>query len=421
VNSPDADILLLGDDIAAGQLRAMMNGRGLAHHTQAYPALEEMSRRAFDTVLLMHPQADFTSLVRAVRRLGRSARTIALCGPGGEADLQIAHPGLVDDYFIYPPTPDDVARILGRAPVPAAGSDRAAPDAAAGVGSADLTAGELAALVESAANVETLEKHVARQVREFIGLDVRWISAADNDSPGAPLLLLDADPPRVLLADSAGAGQLAAAAQAKLHAFQALLAPLAAQARRTEKLHRLAITDDLTGAFNRRYFYHYTDRLLARAKSERFRATLLLYDIDDFKRYNDAYGHAAGDEILRDTAALMRQTTRDQDVVARIGGDEFTVLFWDAEPPRKPDSQHPDSAYDLATRFVKALADHEFPSLGAEAKGVLTISGGLASFPWDGQTCRDLLRHADAALRQAKAAGKNAIHLIGPGQTGPKA
>jgi len=421
VSSPDADILLLGDDAAAGQLRALMNGRGLVHHAEAYPALEEMSRRAFGTILLMHPQADFTSLARAVRRLGRSARTIALCCPGGEADLQIAHPSLVDDYFIYPPTPDDVERILGRAPVPAAGAARAAAGAAEPVGTADMTAGEVAALVESAANVETLEEHVARQVRRFTGLDVRWASAAENDSPGAPLLLLDADPPRVLLADSAGAGQLAAAARAKLHTLQVLLAPLAAQARRTGQLHRLAITDYLTGAYNRRYFYHYTDRLLARAKSERFRATLLLYDIDDFKRYNDAYGHAAGDEILRDTAALMRQTTRDHDVVARIGGDEFTVLFWDAEPPRKADSQHPDSAYDLATRFVKALADHEFPSLGDEAKGALTISGGLASFPWDGQTCRDLLRHADAALRQAKAAGKNAIHLIGPGQTGRKA
>ena len=112
----------------------------------------------------------------------------------------------------------------------------------------------------------------------------------------------------------------------------------------------------------------------------------------------------------------MERTTRSRDVVARIGGDEFAVLFWDAEPPRRPDSHHPESAFALTNRFAEAVAKHEFPSLGPEAKGVLTISGGLATYPWDGHTCRELLRHADQALRQAKLAGKNAIRIVGDPQ-----
>ena len=140
---------------------------------------------------------------------------------------------------------------------------------------------------------------------------------------------------------------------------------------------------------------------------------LLLYDIDNFKRYNDTYGHGAGDQILKETAALMRQTTRSQDLVARIGGDEFAVLFWDPHP-RSPGSSPPDSAYILADRFRRAVTRHEFPFLGSDATGALTISGGLASFPDDGATCRGLLRAADRGLKKVKETGKNGIRLAGP-------
>lgn len=188
---------------------------------------------------------------------------------------------------------------------------------------------------------------------------------------------------------------------------------LVSTAERTESLHRLAVTDHLTGAYNRRYFYHLTDRILAQAEGRGYRVTLLLYDVDDLKQYNDTYGHAAGDEILRETAAMMREITRSQDIVARIGGDEFAVLFWDSDPPRDPGSEPLDSAYDLADRFRRAVAGMEFPSLGPDAAGVLSISGGLANYPKDGASCRELLRSADRALDQAKRAGKNGIRIIG--------
>jgi len=184
-------------------------------------------------------------------------------------------------------------------------------------------------------------------------------------------------------------------------------------AKQGDALHRLAITDHLTGAYNRRYFYQVTDQILDHSEKTGRRVALLLFDIDDFKRYNDTYGHASGDEILRECTRLIRRTTRQQDLVARIGGDEFVVLFWDNSEPRKPGSSLPQSAYVMSERFCKAVAHHEFPSLGPEARGVLTISGGLATFPEDGKTCRQLLRSADKALLNAKKIGKNNIHLIG--------
>ncbi len=393
----NGQILLLASDEIAGELASVSEKGRIPHCVEPYDALEKLSSRQFDAVMVSRDYPDFTGLVRAVRRLQSSARIIALTGPSGEADLRMSGTGDLDDYFIYPPSVEDLDGLL-TGPRETADSD--------GTG---LTAAEVADLVDAAGDIDALAEQIARSVGKWTGLKVHF---SDTEGDGnTPLLLLDADPPKVLLAD--GSGVIRSSARAKLTALQILVGPLSAQTRRTEALHRLAITDHLTGAYNRRYFYHFADQMLERAGPERFRVTLLLYDIDDFKRYNDTYGHAAGDEILRDTVALMKQTTRQHDIVARIGGDEFAVLFWDAEPPRRPDSQHPETAHVLAERFIETLGQHEFESLGPEAKGVLTISGGLATFPWDGKTCRELLRHADTALRQAKTTGKNAIHIVG--------
>src|SRR4029079_13318259 len=127
-----------------------------------------------------------------------------------------------------------------------------------------------------------------------------------------------------------------------------------------------------------RYFHRFLATILERAARERFRLTLLLFDIDNFKGYNDRYGHAAGDEILRETARLMQSVVRKGDVVARIGGDEFAVIFWDAEEPRQPTSQPPQSVLGAAQRFQRAICEHRFPKLLDQAPGTLTISGGLA-------------------------------------------
>ena len=192
-----------------------------------------------------------------------------------------------------------------------------------------------------------------------------------------------------------------------------LLGPLVDVSRERTALQKLAVTDELTGLYNRRYIYEFTEQVLTRAHTERFEATVLLFDVDDFKHYNDTYGHATGDEVLRETAELMRRCSREQDLVGRFGGDEFVMIFWDCEQRRQPDSRHPQTAFALSERFRREVSSHDYKCLGPKAKGTLTISGGLASFPWDAATVDGLFARADDALLQAKASGKNRIYIVG--------
>jgi len=206
-----------------------------------------------------------------------------------------------------------------------------------------------------------------------------------------------------------------------------LLGKLTALQDRHNGLQRLAITDELTGISNGRYFKHFLNRIVERARQMRFPVTLLLFDIDNFKKYNDQYGHGMGDEILRQTASLMKRCSRDHDMVARISGDEFAVVFWDKDGPRQPREAHPPTApvgsrvpqniKTILQRFQRLVASSDFTGLGTHGKGELTISGGLAVFPYDAQDAGSLIEAADRALMfGAKQQGKNSIHLVGGGE-----
>jgi diguanylate cyclase (GGDEF)-like protein len=175
-----------------------------------------------------------------------------------------------------------------------------------------------------------------------------------------------------------------------------------------------ALTDPLTGAWNRRYFDRYLARAIDQAQNTRMTVTVLVFDIDEFKRYNDRFGHAAGDEILVEIVRLLRSVIRPSDRVCRIGGDEFAVIFYEPRGPRVPASRPPESIYRIARRFQSQVQGHRFPKLGEDAPGTLTISGGLATYPWDGRDPEALLQRADQLALQSKTAGKNAITL-GPG------
>ena len=138
------------------------------------------------------------------------------------------------------------------------------------------------------------------------------------------------------------------AADDDLAAWAAWLARWLALEARLDSLTKLAYRDELTGVWNRRYFRRFLDQTLADASQQRKQVTVMVFDIDDFKLYNDEYGHGAGDDILRETARLMQSVVRPHDVVARIGGDEFAVIFWDPDrgepsppPPHKPPPRPP--------------------------------------------------------------------------------
>lgn len=199
-------------------------------------------------------------------------------------------------------------------------------------------------------------------------------------------------------------------------------------ARRCEGLRHLATVDELTGAYNRRYLEFYLQQLIAEHSEHPCEMALLLFDIDDFKHYNDTYGHVIGDDILKQVTQLSRRCCRDQDVVARIGGDEFAVLFWAAGQKRERyennaasstgdfpsrGASHTDTAFFLSNRFRRVLRTSEFPALGPEARGNLTISGGLACFGRNGNSAGQLFMRADEALLSAKRSGKNRIYLVG--------
>lgn len=177
------------------------------------------------------------------------------------------------------------------------------------------------------------------------------------------------------------------------------------------QLRSLAFTDSLTGAWNRRYFDKYLASALNEARQKRHSLTLMVFDIDDFKIYNDDYGHAAGDEILIETIRLLKSHVRPNDRVCRIGGDEFAVIFYDPAGPRDPSSHHPRSIFQIARRFQKQIANHNFPKLAERAKGNLTISGGLATFPWDAYDAEGLLERADHLALVSKNQGKNVLTI----------
>jgi len=223
-------------------------------------------------------------------------------------------------------------------------------------------------------------------------------------------------------------GQLAATAN-QISGFIGTILHLAL---RDEQLKQLATVDELTGAYNRRYLEYFMRQVITQSAHEQTEATLLLFDIDEFKHYNDTYGHAAGDEILRQATNLTRRCCREHDVVARIGGDEFAVLFWDTGRQRDifphngqgnvttADSQtdaatksHSAMVMFMSNRFRRMMTTNDFPGLGPEARGVLTVSGGLARFPSDGKSVEELLAQADKALLKAKRSGKNRIYLVG--------
>ena len=174
-----------------------------------------------------------------------------------------------------------------------------------------------------------------------------------------------------------------------------------------------AMTDPVSGAWNRRYFDRFLETAIPHARSRRHKLTVLVFDLDNFKSFNDRFGHEAGDVILSETVALMRSMTRPTDRICRIGGDEFAVIFYEPEGPRDKHSDHPEDFEAVAARFQRAVVEQRFPKLGIESPGQLTISGGLATFPWDGQTASELLRRADLLALESKRSGKNQITFGG--------
>lgn len=159
-----------------------------------------------------------------------------------------------------------------------------------------------------------------------------------------------------------------------------------------------AMTDGLTGLFNHRHFSSSLSHEFARSVRYKSPISLIMFDIDFFKNFNDKYGHLEGNNLLIQISNIMKEGSREADVVARYGGEEFAVIMTQTDKI---------GAAVFAQRIITAVRENNFKSLDGKTIPGVTLSGGVATCPDDAKDHMELIDKADKALYKAKAAGRN--------------
>jgi len=169
--------------------------------------------------------------------------------------------------------------------------------------------------------------------------------------------------------------------------------------KRNLELHEISITDSLTGLYNRKHLMETLDREVSRSQRYQRPFAVLMVDIDHFKRYNDTFGHLAGDEVLKKMAVIFRDSVRAADYSARYGGEEFLIIL--------PEASKREAA-QAAERIRQCVEKDSLA--GSDNKGTeITVSIGVAVFPEHGDDTQALIKNADAALYEAKKGGRNKV------------
>jgi diguanylate cyclase (GGDEF)-like protein len=179
--------------------------------------------------------------------------------------------------------------------------------------------------------------------------------------------------------------------------FSQRVASSLANIRLRESLRQQSIRDSLTGLYNRRYLEETLEREFARARRLNQPVSLIMFDVDHFKRINDLYGHEAGDLALQAISRQLEKSVRAEDIVCRFGGEEFTAVL-----PGLP----LDKTLQRATIILEAVRNLELV-FNVTLLQTLTMSAGVASFPVHGLTPADVLQAADQALFRAKQEGRD--------------
>lgn len=169
-----------------------------------------------------------------------------------------------------------------------------------------------------------------------------------------------------------------------------------------DHLREQAIRDPLTGLYNRRYMTASLEQLLSRAKRKQTTIAVMMIDFDHFKRFNDTFGHEAGDFVLVNVTHEMKRNIRTDDIFCRYGGEEFCVV--------SPETSLED-AVRIADKLVESIR-HLDLRLNKKSLGALSISIGVSVYPTHAETVEELLRLADAALYQAKAEGRDRTVVV---------
>ncbi|MEM7016511.1 MAG: GGDEF domain-containing protein [Pseudomonadota bacterium] len=172
-----------------------------------------------------------------------------------------------------------------------------------------------------------------------------------------------------------------------------------------ENMRKLATYDALTEVLNRRAFFEQTLSLVNLGKREKSVCSVFVIDLDHFKKINDAYGHEAGDEVLKRFAAILMNSLRRSDLIGRLGGEEFAVFL--------PKAGH-DEANLLAERIHLAISKNEVAYENQQIKYTVSI-GVVTRFLTEDNSIKELLRASDKALYQAKENGRNQTFVISEG------
>ena len=168
-----------------------------------------------------------------------------------------------------------------------------------------------------------------------------------------------------------------------------------------ESLKNQSICDPLTGLFNRRYMEESLEREFSRANRNKTSVAIVMMDLDHFKRFNDTFGHQAGDAILRAFGDLLKKYTRGQDIACRYGGEEFALVLTDSNLTGAM------KRAEILLQQVKQLS----VEYAGQLLGAVSISMGVALFPDHGTTMGDVLRASDQALYSAKREGRDRVSV----------
>jgi len=174
------------------------------------------------------------------------------------------------------------------------------------------------------------------------------------------------------------------------------------KSRDFEHQYKLATTDGLTELYNHRYFQEQMLMQVENCKRYNSQFSLILIDIDFFKKFNDTYGHQAGDAVLKQVAQALKKNVRSTDIVCRYGGEEMSIIL---------SSTDNDEAIITAQKICQAVAKRPF-KLSADQESHVTISMGVATYPNDGLTPAELIEHSDKAMYAAKENGRNQVGII---------
>jgi diguanylate cyclase (GGDEF)-like protein len=167
-----------------------------------------------------------------------------------------------------------------------------------------------------------------------------------------------------------------------------------------EREQRISRIDSLTEVYNRRYFFEIAAHECSVAERYKQPLSLIMFDIDNFKKFNDQYGHQVGDEILKNITQIAREQLRSADILGRYGGEEFTILL--------PNSNAQESLI-VAERIRDRVGAYKL-DIGSGLVSV-TISVGVAEYCTETQALDDLLRNADKAMYAAKESGRNCVSV----------